>query len=150
LSVENPGLYPELPYDVFTSTTPGGTGVLAGLSIFPLQFDEESLKATLWTSLVFTVTFQTGESGDTDGDGLPDYWEAGNGLNLNNPNGEDGASGDPDQDGLSNLEEFALGLDPQDPDTDNDGWSDGTELVWGTNPLNPGSYPRIYLPVVRK
>lgn len=42
---------------------------------------------------------------------------------------------DPDQDGLINLYEYNFGTDPNDPDTDNDGLTDTTELfVYFTNP----------------
>lgn len=45
---------------------------------------------------------------------------------------------DSDDDGLDNSEEIALGSDPDNPDTDNDGLSDGVEeLVLITDPLNP-------------
>lgn len=50
----------------------------------------------------------SGNSTDTDGDGLPDWWESLFGLN---PTIAD-AGADPDQDGWSNLEEFRRGADP--------------------------------------
>ncbi len=44
---------------------------------------------------------------------------------------------DTDQDGLSNIREAAIGTDPNIPDTDGDGLTDGEEIkVWHTNPLN--------------
>jgi len=43
---------------------------------------------------------------------------------------------DGDGDGLSNVEEGELGTDPDDPDSDDDGILDGTE-VRGGNPANP-------------
>ncbi|MDR2982819.1 MAG: PIG-L family deacetylase, partial [Puniceicoccales bacterium] len=52
---------------------------------------------------------------DSDGDGLPDYWELMYGLDpyddgsINVRNGPDG---DPDNDGLTNSEEFFLGSNP--------------------------------------
>jgi len=43
---------------------------------------------------------------------------------------------DPDHDGLTNLQEFQLGTNPNNPDTDGDGLTDGQEaLVYHTNPL---------------
>jgi hypothetical protein len=45
-----------------------------------------------------------------------------------------------DSDSLSDLVERRLNLDPNNPDTDNDGLSDSDELlIYGTNPLNPYS-----------
>src|SRR6185369_6896001 len=44
---------------------------------------------------------------------------------------------DTDQDGLSNIREASIGTDPNIPDTDGDGLTDGEEVqVWHTNPLN--------------
>lgn len=47
---------------------------------------------------------------------------------------------DSDYDQLSNDLEMALGTDPSDPDTDNDGYRDGTEVINGYNPLGPGKW----------
>lgn len=52
---------------------------------------------------------------DTDGDGLPDYWELQNRLDINNPDGDEGPDGDKDFDGLSNGLEFLADLNPGDP-----------------------------------
>jgi hypothetical protein len=49
-------------------------------------------------------------SGDSDGDGMPDAWEVAHGLN---PNLND-ANSDPDGDGISNFKEFQRGTDPND------------------------------------
>ncbi len=61
---------------------------------------------------------------DSDGDGLPDWWESANGLDPGSNRGDDGAWGDPDNDGLNNRAEFLAGTDPQDFDTDDDGYGD--------------------------
>jgi hypothetical protein len=53
-------------------------------------------------------------SADSDGDGMPDFWEAGSGLNPASSQGEDGAGADPDDDGAGNLAEFAADTDPRD------------------------------------
>jgi serine/threonine protein kinase len=50
------------------------------------------------------------------------------------------AQGDDDGDGLSNSQEAEIGTDPNDPDTDNDGLTDGQEVnEYGTNPRLPDS-----------
>jgi hypothetical protein len=72
-------------------------------------------------------------SGSTVGDGIPDDWKVAHGLDPNDPLV---AYEDPDHDGLTNLEEFQYGTDPNNPDTDGDGLSDGDEVhVYHTNPL---------------
>jgi uncharacterized repeat protein (TIGR01451 family) len=48
---------------------------------------------------------------DADGDGMPDVWELAHGLN---PDVAD-AAGDADQDGASNFTEYLAGTDPQNP-----------------------------------
>lgn len=44
---------------------------------------------------------------------------------------------DPDSDGLKNWEEDMHKTDPRDPDTDNDGYMDGEEVLSGYNPTIP-------------
>lgn len=47
-------------------------------------------------------------------------------------------SQDSDNDGLTNLEELLMGTDPNNPDTDGDGFLDGDEVRALYNPLGPG------------
>lgn len=70
------------------------------------------------------------EDDDLDDDNLPDAWEMQYGLNPAD-NGiteaRDGQYGDWDGDGLTNLEEYQLGTDPKNSDTDGDTMSDKDE-----------------------
>jgi len=61
---------------------------------------------------------------DADGEGLPDAWEFAQFGNLGQH-----ANGDPDYDELTNLQEWQLGTDPNQWDTDGDGVSDFKELT---------------------
>jgi len=79
-------------------------------------------------------------SGDQDGDGLLNGWEAQFGLDPFDPND---ATLDTDGDGLDNLQEQSQGTDPTNADTDGDGASDGVEVSAGADPLDPGSTPDL-------
>ena len=61
--------------------------------------------------------FAVNTTGDFDGDGLPDAWEAPRNLDPNDATGDNGAFGNPDGDGFTNFAEFAFGLNPQTSDT---------------------------------
>jgi hypothetical protein len=68
---------------------------------------------------------------DVDDDDLPDSWESQHGLdpadNGRLRRGIEGALGDADGDQLNNREEFLLGTNPLDSDSDHDGTSDYVE-----------------------
>lgn len=83
---------------------------------------------------------------DSDGDGMNDGWEVYYDLNpLQND-----AYVDSDNDDLSNIEEYSwdsqggdpmeTSLNPKNPDTDNDGMTDGKEVYVGTDPKDDKSY----------
>ncbi len=81
-----------------------------------------------------SISFLVGFVDDSDADGMPDNYENENDLDPLDPADADQ---DADNDGLTNLEEHALGTDPQNADTDGDGIRDGTESVLGFDPLTP-------------
>lgn len=73
-------------------------------------------------------------SGDSDGDGIDDWWEDLYGFDSED---EEDALLDTDGDGLNNLEEFQNSTDPQNEDSDRDGLSDFAEVItYRSNPLN--------------
>ncbi len=75
---------------------------------------------------------------DTDSDNMPDRWEFIHQLDPNSSEGHNGALGDPDSDDLTNIDELSEGTDPQNPDTDSDGLTDGEEVrLYLTIPTDP-------------
>ncbi|MBN1389068.1 MAG: carboxypeptidase regulatory-like domain-containing protein [Candidatus Thermoplasmatota archaeon] len=72
---------------------------------------------------------------DQDGDGTPKWWE--NGYDLSDTDPAD-ALLDPDSDGSTNMEEYEMGTDPRNSDTDNDGVPDR----WDGYPLDKDRYER--------
>jgi hypothetical protein len=57
---------------------------------------------------------------DSDGDGLPNWWEIKYGLNPNDDEGIHGKEGDPDNDNFTNIQEYENITNPIDSDTDGD------------------------------
>ncbi len=117
----------------WSSSLDGALG--SGASVFTqLSEGVHVLTATAVDSLgktgSATATVTIYGPGDTDTDGLADNWEFASFGSLNET-----ATGDFETDGLSNLDEFNLGTDPIDPDSDQDGVTDGDEVhVYGLDP----------------
>ena len=83
---------------------------------------------------------------DTDGDGLPDFWEIGT---HGNPFVHDSEL-DRDGDGLTDLQEFYYQTNPRRVDTDADGFHDGYEMLRGMNPLVKDDTANPYEPDLNK
>ena len=87
-----------------------------------------------------SVSFSLISLADSDDDGLPDEL----------PSDYDPSEGptpglvadeDDDDDGISDFDELAMGTDPTSPDTDGDGYCDGTEAVVGVCEAGPDAFP---------
>lgn len=67
-----------------------------------------------------------------DRDHMPNGWEKKHGLDVQ----RNDAQGDPDADELANIDEYRNGADPQDSDSDDDGFDDGEEVLEGFDPTD--------------
>ena len=85
-----------------------------------------------WTNLQYYQAGLNPNVADSDGNGLPDWWELQNFGHI----GVD-PKADPDADGLTNLQEFQAGTNPNNRDSDGDGIPDGWEVQHGLNPNDP-------------
>ena len=94
---------------------------------------------TLLPSSVLTSFVR--DADDLDDDCLKDSWEVAHGLSATDNglvNPDNGEYGDPDGDLICNRDEWLLGTDPRNADTDGDGYPDGQEVYFmGTDPLVP-------------
>jgi glucose/arabinose dehydrogenase len=85
----------------------GGISALGSITSFGVDADGELYIVTLSGGRVLKLG-----SADSDGDGLPDAWEANFGLDPHSAAGINGADGDPDGDGRTNLGEYRAGTHP--------------------------------------
>ena len=85
-------------------TTAGiGTNVIAKIRVHDVAMTAAQIQAQ------YQAEKSQFTQADTDGDGMPDWWEARYGLDPNDPGD---ATQDQDRDGRSNLQEFLAGSDP--------------------------------------
>jgi hypothetical protein len=75
-----------------------------------------------------TITMTLTNNVDGNSDGLPDDWASCHEIGD--------ANADDDTDGLINRDEYPRGTDLQDPNSDDDLFSDGEEVACGSNPLD--------------
>ncbi|MDI3473922.1 MAG: hypothetical protein PWR30_245 [Candidatus Woesearchaeota archaeon] len=89
------------------------------------------------------------EEKDSDGDGMPDYWEMEHGTNPSKADADD----DADEEGLTNYKEYQFYINgtkilPYKADTDGDGATDKEEIDKGTDPTDPNDKPSNAAPLV--
>jgi hypothetical protein len=92
------------------------------------------------------LSFYLAPEPDGDGDRLPDWWE--DEYPCMDSKTSD-AGKDVDGDGLPASQEYFRHTNPCDPDTDDGGENDGSEVNRGNNPLHPaddGLYPPTFNP----
>ncbi len=91
----------------------------------PVAFAPSGGDLVVVTMVDNTANYSNQLVADSDGDGLPGWWEGLYGLDDNDSSD---ASIDSDADSLSNSEEFTARTNPNVSDTDGDGLSDGDEV----------------------
>jgi predicted RNA-binding Zn-ribbon protein involved in translation (DUF1610 family) len=104
-----------IPTEVRKYIRPGNTG----FTLSEAYFNGEPIEP-----IEFIIMSSGSELIDSDGDGIPDYWEYMHGLNPEDPND---ALLDPDEDDFTNKEEYKAGTFPYNPDSDDDGHIDGDD-----------------------
>jgi hypothetical protein len=118
LSASITGAPPPFSYEWRISTTPFTTNVSSRAQDFITLLAPAMPTQLLYRVVVRNAAFPVGAASslavitvaaDTDGDGLPDFWEAANGFPTNNP-----ASRllDSDGDGLTDYQEYLAGTEP--------------------------------------
>lgn len=109
------GTVPDQPYELLSKPSLSGSGWAVEQTLLG-TLDQDGTTTTVWSQGRANLFFSARFAGDTDGDGLPDWYE------------------------------LAIGLDPNSVDTgntgvldgykdwDNDGWMNFEELLRGTSP----------------
>ena len=97
----------------------------------PTTTDDADYAPAVLGQLKNAFSFDLAE--DSDGDGMPDWWEVRWFGGVTNWTG----TNDVDDDALSNAEEYSWGTNPLNTDSDDDGFSDSEEVnELRTNPRN--------------
>lgn len=95
-------------------------------------WEEHGSRSGIYVSIQRSGVNITMTGQDSDGDGMPDWWEF---EYFGAITGAD-PSEDSDGDGLLNLAEYQNEANPQAHDTDEDGMADGWEVLHSFNPLS--------------
>jgi len=119
----------------------GSAGVTGTVDVVAEPLRAGLLAGTLDDVRVYGAALTTNQvaalaNADSDGDGMPDRWEADHGLNPNDPWD---AAQDADGDGLNNYLEYYHGTNPWNADSNGNGIPDGWEA------RNPGKGFTDYL-----
>jgi hypothetical protein len=158
VALEKP-LYPDLPGDpyswaivdevIYGNQNPWPTNANgAGYALQRLSLTRSGNDPVNWGAGLPTPGRASSVPADTDGDGMPDWWELAYNLNPYSPND---AQMDADGDGMSNLAEFLSGTDPRNASSrlafDSVAISSGV-LTLGLTALQDRSYTVQFLPDV--
>ncbi len=126
-----------------------GTGHSLEVSSLSPGVHRITVQATDSDSMTATHSIYLEVMTDDDADGMPDPWEQAVGLD---PTVND-AERDADEEGLVNLEDYRYDTDPLRFDSDGDGYDDLSEIIAGSDPLDPKStIPSytVHMPVIFK
>ncbi len=111
----------------------GGAYNVTVYAIGPDPFNPDQTLVRMWKGGFYMEG--PGPEDDEDDDRIPDWWE------VQYPcmdAAKVDSQEDYDEDGLTNWHEWLNGTDPCDPDTDDGGEMDGSEVARGRNPHWPG------------
>lgn len=111
------------PWKVNTIRFRGLTAATCNLKLFSVQTGDSPHQVGIHAVQIVNA------AADTDGDGMPDWWEVKHRLR---PDLASDAALDPDSDQSPNLAEYQRQTDPRHPDSDLDGLHDGHETLTGT------------------
>ncbi len=128
----DPGFAPTSNYD-----GDGDTGIMDFDSDDGGVSDGAEVEANNGTYIFDLIDPSDDKWADSDHDGMPNMWEDKFGFDPFDPSDN---TTDNDSDLLSNVEEYQHGTIPLDSDTDDDGLTDGNEvLYWISDPLKKDS-----------